>query len=218
MIMKRMHWIDWRVCGVFAAKRNDILRLTAKQMSFAVGIDNIVYLCSKKRKGATPYSPVFYLENMSTKRSNEFLQVASFITKRTLLILDDIETIRNYPQSMTRNIINHLAPLTRYKIIAGQHLVTKLLADLYAPFAVLDKRVLHANHYWCFAEDHREVSVFDGKTIIGNKDTGYLAAKLKPFIYLDSKPETDLQAELYAAIQAAPFVERVQDISGLRLK
>jgi hypothetical protein len=154
---------------------------------------------------------------MSTRRSNKFLQVAALVTEKTLLIFDDVGAIRNYPQSMTRNIINHIAPLTRYKISAGGALVTKTLADLYAEFAILDKRVLHANHYWCFAEDHREVSVFDGKTVVGNKDVDYLAAKLRPFICFGLQPENEVQESLYTAIRNAPDIDRVQDVSDLRL-
>ena len=97
-------------------------------------------------------------------------------------------------------------------------MVTSHMSDLYSEFAVLDKRILHANHYWCFDEDHREVSVFDGRTVVGNKDVDYLAAKLWPFIYFDLEPQNDLQAGLYAAMRAAQHVERAyQDISMLRL-
>lgn len=160
----------------------------------------------------------FALENMSTHRSNDFLKVMACITPMTVLILDDIETIRNYPQSMTRNIINHLAPMAKYKITGGSALVTNEIADLYAEFAVLDKRILHANHYWSFAEDHREVSVFDGRTIEGNKDPGYLARKLKPFIYFDLYPQNPIQETLYTAVRESPLLERVQDLSALRLQ
>jgi len=210
-------WTEWCVCGMFAPDRGDVLREAAAALLAIADLQNIVYLRSKRTRGPALFEPCFYLEEMSTRRTNKFLQVAALITPRTLLILDDAETIRNYPQSMTRNIINHIAPLARYKIIAGSALVVKELADLYAPWAVLDKRILHANHYWCFAEEHREVSVFDGKSIVANKDVDYLAAKLRPFVYFNLAPENDIQSDLYAALRAAPYLNRVQDVSILRL-
>lgn len=217
-MMAKTPWTEFRVSGIFAGDRTKILREAAATVYATAHLENVIYLRSKKSRQEPPlFQPVFNLEDMSSRRSNKFLQVADLVTGRTLLIFDDVETIRNYPQSMTRNIINHIAPLTPYKIVAGSDLVTRSLADLYAEFAVLDKRILHASHYWAFAEDHREVSVFDGRTVKANKDPDYLAAKLKPFIHFDLQPQNEVQAQLYAAIQAAPFVDRVQDIADLRL-
>jgi len=195
----------------------ELIREAVEFVMAAAGLAGVVYLRSKSTKRPSLYEPAFFLEDMSTNRSNKFLQAASVDTPHTLLIFDDVEAIRNYPQSMTRNIINHIAPLTKYKVVAGGALVTNHLHDLYAQFAVLDKKVLHANHYWCFAEEHKEVSVFDGRTVVANKDVNYLATKLRPFVNFDLQPENDVQAELYAAMRNAPIVERVQDVSGLRL-
>jgi len=207
------------VCGIFTADRSDVIREAVDHWMHVTRLDNVVYLCSKKRREQPAlYELRFYLEDMSTKRSNRFLQVASLITPRTVVIFDDVETIRRYPQSMTRNIINHIAPLTRYKISAGGALIINNLYDLYAEFAILDKRILHANHYWCFKDAHREISVFDGKTVMDNKDAEYLAAKLSPFVRFDLEPENETQAELYAAMRTTPALERVQDISMLRLQ
>ncbi|MBN1954834.1 MAG: hypothetical protein JW900_07265 [Anaerolineae bacterium] len=192
----------------------------AERMISAAGLDGAVYLHSRSSSRMAPaHWPSWHLESMSTKRSNKYLAVIDALTPRTLLVLDDVETIRNYPQSMTRNIIVHLAPRTRFKLIAGGALVVNGLDDLYAPFAVLDKQILHANHYWCFSEDHREVSVFDGCTVVDNKDPAYLAAKLRPFILFDLEPDpgNEVQAQLYAALRAAPWLDRVQDLSDLRM-
>ena len=209
-------WTKWRVSGIFAAERRDLILEAAAYLTRVAGLDGVVYLHAKAAKRPSLFEPSFYLEEMSTNRSTKFLRVASIVTPRTLVIFDDVETIRNYPQSMTRNIINHVAPLTRFKLVAGGALVTNELADLYAQFAVLDKRVLHANHYWCFAEDHREVSVF-GDGIVGNKDADYLAAKLRPFIHFDLEPENDVQAALYTAVREAPYLDRVHDVEDLKL-
>lgn len=217
--MDEKPWTEWRVCGIFAleTERDELLREAAAYIMRVSDLDNVVYLRARSRRGDPLFKPCFRLEDMSTRRTNKFLQVAQMVTPRTLLVFDDVETIRNYPQSMTRNIINHLAPMTLYKIIAGGALVVKELADLYAPWAVLDKRILHANHYWCFTEEHREVSVFDGLSIEANKGVDYLAAKLRPFVHFNLEAESDAQAQLYAALRAAPYMDRVQDISMLRL-
>ena len=207
----------WRVRGVFTADRARVFDAAADLIQ-AAGLAGAVYLHARTAARPSPW-PSWTLEDMSTRRSNKYLAVMDAVTPRTLLVLDDVETIRNYPQSMTRNVINHLAPLTRFKIIAGGALVVNGMDDLYAPFAVLDKRILHANHYWCFAEDHREVSVFDGRTVVDNKAPAYLAAKLRSFILFDLEPEpgNQVQAQLYAALRAAPWLDRVHDIADLRL-
>lgn len=214
--MVKTPWTEWRVCGIFApeGERQDVVNTAVVEILHTENLEQVVWLASKR---AGRGIPTLYLEDMSTKRGNALMQAIKLINPRTLLVLDDIETIRKYPQSMTRNIINHLAPRTPYKIIAGGALVVKELADLYAPWAVLDKRILHANHYWCFAEDHREVSVFDSKSIVDNKNVFYLAKKLRPFIHFNLTAESDIQAPLYAALSAAPYLSRAQDISMLRL-
>lgn len=217
MMMDNKPWTNWRVSGIFASEREALIREAVAYIMATAHLDNVVYLHSRQSRKPAIYEAAFFLEEMSTNRSNKFLRVASVVTPHTLLIFDDVETIRNYPQSMTRNIINHIAPLTRHKLVAGGALVTNQLSDLYAQFAVLDKRILHANHYWCFAEEHKEVSVFDGRTVMANKDVNYLAAKLRPFVYFDLRPSNEVQAELYTAMRNAPLMERVQDVSGLRL-
>ncbi|MBN1361804.1 MAG: hypothetical protein JW993_14505 [Sedimentisphaerales bacterium] len=209
----------WRVRGVFTQDRSRVFEV-AEEMIASAGLAGAVYLHSRSSSRTVPAGwPTWCLEDMSTKRSNRYLAAMNAVTPRTLLVLDDVETIRNYPQSMTRNIINHLAPRTRFKLIAGGTLVVNGLDDLYAPFAVLDKQVLHANHYWCFAEEHREVSVFDGRTVIDNKDPAYLAAKLRPFVLFDLVPDAgnEVQTQLYAALHAAPRLDRVQDLTDLRM-
>jgi hypothetical protein len=153
-----------------------------------------------------------------SKRYTDLLKAINAITTETLLILDDVETIQRYPISMTRNIINHVASRTRYKIIAGSSLVNKHLYDLYAPFHVLDRRILWASHYWAFKADHREVSVFDGHTVMDNKDMAYTAMKLRPYVYFDLEPQNELQTAFYAHMRTAPLVSRVQDMTDLRLQ
>lgn len=209
----------WRVCGVFCnpKMRGDIFADISKNIIETVNILSVVYIYSESCKQKMNADNVFFLEDMSTKRSNKFLQASYCINKNTLLVVDDIETIRNYPQSMTRNIINYIAPKTRYKIIGGNDLIVSNLYDLYAEFAVLDKRILYANHYWCYKSNHREVSVFDGTTVVNNKDVLYTARKLKPFIYFDLQPNNDIQNQLYNAIREAESPERSQNLLELEL-
>lgn len=160
----------------------------------------------------------FYLQRMS-KRYTDLLAAIEAITPETLLVVDDVEYIQRYPISMTRNIINHIASQTRYKIIAGRSLLTKHVYDLYAPFHVLDRRILWANHYWAFKARHREVSVFDGRTVVDNKDLAYTAKKIRPFVYfaLEPDPGNSLQVEFYEAVRNAPILERVQDLTEMEL-
>jgi hypothetical protein len=204
----------WRVFGVFSLDRRERIDQIVDRWRELTGLDLVPLRLSSKHS----HRPgEFALENMSANRSNDFLKVMQAITPKTVLILDDIEVIRNYPQSMTRNILNHITPRARYKIIGGNALVMNEIGDLYAPFACLDKRILHNNHYWAFVEDHREVSIFDGHSVVGNKDPDYLAAKISPFIYFDLEPVNTVQELLYRAVRAALVRERVQDLSPLRL-
>lgn len=208
--------IDYRVSAVFSLRPDD-LQIQAEHVCRQAGLSYVVCLHARAERPPIPCVASWFLENMSANRSMDFLQAMHAITPKTLLVLYGIEVAHNYAQSMTRNLINHIASRTRFKIIAGRALVIDGLDDLYAQFAMLDKRILHANHYWCFAEDHREVSVFDGETVLSNKDIPYLAAKLRPFVHLDLEPATELQAELYRAIHAAPILARAHDITDLRL-
>lgn len=207
---------EWRVYGIFSPRdeRHERIDAVICQMREATGLDLVPLWMTAKR---SRFPGAFALENMSTHRSTDFLRVMGLITPVTILVLDDIETIRNYPQSMTRNIINHIAPRAKYKISGGNALIVNEIGDLYAPFAALDKRILHNNHYWEFIENHREVSVFDGHTVVANKDPDYLAAKIKPFIWFDLVPDNAVQEQFYNAVRSAPMRERVQNLAALRL-
>lgn len=217
--MKLTHLKRWRVSGVFAREREALLAELAVHVVAKAQLSRVVYYHSRdllpRFAGA---DAVFQLERMS-KRYTDLLEAIATITPETLVIFDDIETVQRYPISMTRNIINHIASLTRYKIIGGSSLVSKHLYDLYAPFHILDRRILWASHYWAFKAEHREVSVFDGRTVIGNKDLAYTAKKLRPFVYFDLEPdpENETQVAFYTALRDAPLVERVQDMGDLEL-
>lgn len=217
------HLDPWRVCGIFAPapRRDELIAQRIAYLRQAIGADlPVVRLASRRSR---PAAGTYALEDMSTNRSNRFLQVMALLTATpSILVMDDIAAIRHYPQSMTRNIINHIAPHARYKITAGDAMTTEELADLYAEFAVLDKKILHASHYWCFLENHKEVSVFDGRRIHWQQDITYLAAKLRPFIYLapDLPDHNPVEAQLFDAIRAIPLdamPSRAHDISSLLL-
>jgi hypothetical protein len=204
-----------KVRGIYTKNRDYDIQDYAEKLIKKANLDKVIYLCGRKRINdvsvSLPHMKIFGLENMSVNRSIDAVLVSDLIDSNTLLILDDVEIIRNYPQSMTRNIINFISPKTDYKIISGNQLIVDSMNDLYAPFAVLSKKILYANHYWCFIEDHKEVSVFGDGKIYGNKDIEYTAMKIKPFIDFDFEPSN----ELYKALYKVNPVPRAHNISSL---
>jgi hypothetical protein len=216
---KLKHLEQWRVRGIFAQDRCELFEAAAEQILQATGLTRVVYLHDEggdiRFAGA---DETFVLQHM-TKRYTDLLAAMDTINDETLLIVDDVENIQRYPISMTRHMINHIASQTRYKIIGGASLLERHFYDLYAPFHVLDRRILWASHYWALKAQHREVSVFDGRTVVENKDMAYTARKIKPFVYFDLQPDSDnpLQVEFYGDLRRAPIMPRTQDMEDLKL-
>lgn len=210
-------WEKWRVSAIYMPdkQRGDVLRTAVAHMVGKFNLSRVVYLHQSHGLEFGVETKSFVLRQLSSKRGVQIVEAASLLCHDSLLVLDDAQTIRRYPQSMTRNIIYHLIHRTPYKIIAGSEMVVGELSDLYSPYVVLDKRIIASNHYWAFAEDHREVSVFDGDTIVGNKDPVYLAEKLKPFTLFDLIPDNPVQESLYQAMIDIEPRQRLDSLEDL---
>lgn len=200
--------------GIFSRNKKTLIEENAKDLINKAKINKVILFCSKANKEIPNFdlpTKVYFYESMNSKKAPVAAELIGQINDKILLIFDDVQAVRNYPTSTTRNIVNFVCKFTPYKIIADNKLITKSVIDLFAPFYFLSKKILHANHYWCFEEDHNEVSVFDGETIYSNKDFEYLAMKIKPFIVFDLPVENDF----YRAVANAPIKQRKQDITDL---
>lgn len=201
--MSSKPWETYKVAAIYLPKsaRADYLQAAVGHMVQRGDLRRVVYLHQSKPASFGVETACFALRNLSSKKGVQIVEAARLLRPDSLLVIDDVETIRNYPQSMTRNIIYHLIHRTAHKLIAGSDMVINGLDDLYSPYVVLDKKIIAANHYWAFAEEHRELSVFDGRSVVANKDPLYLAEKLTPFTLFDLEPSRAEQENLYHAMR-----------------
>lgn len=199
--------------GIFSKNKRKLIEENAFDIIKKTNIENVVIICNKKNKEIPFISlqqKVFSYEDMGDKGTGTSSLLGQ-INNKTLIIFDDVLTARNYPTTITRNIVNFVCPYTKYKIIADDKLIVKNVVDLFAPFYFLSKKILFENHYWCYLEDHNEVSVFNDKIIVFNKDYNYLAEKIKPFIIFDLPAENDF----YKAVAKAEIKTRLTNIDDL---
>lgn len=202
--------------GIFSENKRQLIEENAADIMKRTRIDDVIIICNKKNKNVPLVSlqqKVLFYEDMGDKGTGTS-SLLGRVNDTTLIIFDDVLTARNYPTTIVRNIVNFICNYTPYKIIADNKLIVKTVVDLFAPFYFLSKKILFENHYWCFLEDHNEVSIFDGETIEFNKDFNYLAKKIKPFIDFELTEKN----EFYDAVRNAKVQKRLINIDELFFK
>lgn len=116
------------------------------------------------------------------------LSLASLITSKTMLILDESSYIKNHYAKRTRRLTK-LAVKARYRYILTGTPISQGLEDIYSQMTFLSPKILGYNSFYAFARRHLEYSDKYPGMIVSTHNTGYLAAKIAPYIYQVTKDE-----------------------------
>lgn len=127
------------------------------------------------------------------------LTLARLITDRSFVVVDESHQIKGHTSRRTERL-TLLAAKARYRLILTGTPISQGVVDLFAQMRFLSPKILGYRSFYSFARNHLIYSDrFPGK-IERERDTEYLAARIKPYVYQITKEEClDLPDKRYAA-------------------
>ena len=136
------------------------------------------------------------IESMSA--SNRIvLTIAKLMTVRTFAVVDESSYIKGHRSLRTQRITD-LSKKARYRMILTGTPMSQGVVDLFAQMRFLSPKILGYHSFYSFAANHLEYSEKYKGLIIRAHNTGYLAAKIQPYVYQVTKAEClDLPPKLY---------------------
>lgn len=140
---------------------------------------------------------VIGIESMSSS-DRTVLTVNRLITTRSFVIVDESSYIKGHKSRRTRRI-TALAKWCRYRLILTGTPMSQGVVDLYAQMRFLSPKILGYHSFYSFAANHLEYSEKYPGLVVRSHNTGWLAAKIQPYVYQISKEEAglDLPPKLY---------------------
>lgn len=139
--------------------------------------NDIIYHC-----GEMPDNIIICgIETLSTsiKWISKLMNIAG---ESTCLIVDESTLVKNHRALRTQHI-TQMAEKCKYKLILNGTPITKLEADLYAQWYMLDPRILGYQSFYSFAANHIEYDRDIPDKIVRCLNTEYLTRKISPFTY-----------------------------------
>lgn len=139
---------------------------------------------------------VIGIESMSAS-SRVVLAVNKILGEDSFVIVDESSYIKGHNAMRTQRI-THLAARARYRLILTGTPISQGVVDLYAQMRFLSPTILGYSSFYSFAANHLEYSDKFPGLIVRSHNTGWLAAKIEPYVYQVTKSEClDLPSKLY---------------------
>lgn len=121
----------------------------------------------------------------------------ALIDERTAVVVDESTYIKGHRAKRTYRI-TAMAQRARYRLILTGTPITQGVIDLYAQMRFLSPAILGYSSFYQFARNHLEYSEKHRGMIVRSLNTGWLAAKIRPYTYQVTKDEClDLPGKLY---------------------
>ncbi|NEU13505.1 DEAD/DEAH box helicase [Methylobacterium sp. BTF04] len=117
----------------------------------------------------------------------------ALVDERTFVAVDESTYIKGPHASRTRRVTD-MSRRARYRAALTGTPFTQGVVDLYGQMTFLSPKILGYNSFWSFANSHLEYDT-DRRTgkptgrIVRSHNTGYLAAKIAPYVYQIRKSE-----------------------------
>lgn len=131
------------------------------------------------------------IESMSSS-DRTVLAVNRLMTAKTFVIVDESSYIKGHNSRRTQRI-THLSQKARYRLILTGTPMSQGVVDLYAQMYFLSPKILGYSSFYSFAANHLEYSEKYPGMIVRAHHTGWLAAKIQPYIYQVTKEEAGLK-------------------------
>ncbi len=177
-------------------KTRTALELIKKRLD-AGKINNVLWLCPCTIKddirfnidshiSRSDFIDIYGIESLS-QSDRLYLKLLDLVAyKKTYLIVDESNLVKNYFAKRTKRITN-LANTCKYKLILNGTPISKNEADLFAQWYILDWRILGYKSFWSFEANHLEYDDYGNVRRVLNVD--YLSEKIAPYSYSIEKSE-----------------------------
>ena len=167
--------------------RQEILKHTDCRPSDIYTFDDSTSI-RRAPKSATWY--IVGIESMSSS-DRQVLTANHLVNKNSFVIVDESSYIKGHRSRRTERI-THLAERARYRLILTGTPISQGVVDLYAQMRFLSPKILGYNSFYSFAANHLEYSDKYPGLIVRAHNTGYLAAKIAPYVYQITKEDAGL--------------------------
>lgn len=133
---------------------------------------------------------VIGLESLSN--SNRVTLCANhLVNSDSFVIVDESSYIKGHNSRRTRRL-TAMGERAKYRLIITGTPMTQGVVDLYAQMRFLSEKILGYRSFYSFARNHLEYSDKYPGVIVRSHNTGYLAAKIAPYIYQVTKEEAGI--------------------------
>ena len=127
------------------------------------------------------------IESMSSSARTVF-SAKNLITERSFVILDESSYIKGHRAKRTERI-TVLSEKAKYRMILTGTPVSQGVVDLFSQMRFLSPKILRYSSFYSFSANHLEYSERYPGMIVRSLDTGYIAARIKPYVYQVTKDE-----------------------------
>lgn len=149
-----------------------------------------IHVFDDKTGTAALPSAFWYVVGIESMSSSDrvVLAAAALIDERSFVIVDESSYIKGHRAQRTLRI-TALAARARYRMILTGTPLSQGIVDLYAQMRFLSPRILGYRSFYSFARNHLEYSEKYPGMIVAAHNTGWLAAKIQPYVYQVTKDE-----------------------------
>lgn len=140
-----------------------------------------------------PRSALWHVVGIESMSSSDRVALAArdLITPETFVIVDESSYIKGHRSTRTRRI-THFSEQARYRMLLTGTPMSQGVQDLYAQMRFLSSKILGYSSFYSFAANHLEYSEKYPGLIVRAHNTGWLAAKMQPYVYQITKDEAGL--------------------------
>lgn len=137
--------------------------------------------------------------------------------RKTMLVFDESSYIKSHRASQTKASQKLRQACGGRAYLANGSLISESLIDLYAPFAVLDKKIIGSENWWAFRNRYCQMGGYQNKQIMGYTNVEFLQKRLKPYILYRLKEDCfDLPPKMYNVAEVAMSPETWRVYKELR--
>lgn len=151
------------------------------------------------RPGNIPPALVYIvgLESMGSSDRVVLAAAKLLATPNAFVVVDESSYIKGHMAKRTLRITS-LCRDVRYRLILTGTPLSQGVVDLYTQMTFLSPKILGYQSFYSFARNHLEYSTKYKGMVVSAHNTGYLAAKIAPYVYQCTKDEVaDLPAKIY---------------------
>lgn len=172
---------------------NEILKHTSLEQ------EKICFFDSKTNPKNIPKDCAFYIVGLESMGSSDrvILTVASIVTDKTFIVVDESSFIKGHKSARTLNITK-ICSSAKYRMLLTGTPITQGVQDLYAQMKFLSQKILGYNSFYAFAANHLEYSEKYKNLIVAAHNIPYITSKVAPYSYQITKREClDLPFKTY---------------------